>query len=217
MPDPRERLNDPEEALRAALDGLQAKLRTAMPGIIQSFNTTTMTCVIQPAIQAKVRTPDGTLNDVSLPLLLDCPVQFAGGGGFSGTFPIAKGDECLVILSDRCIDAWWQLSGVQVQAELRMHDLSDGFCIPGIRSKPRVISNISTNSAQLRSDDGSSFFEVGVGFLKLKSDNIYIEGVSKVNIGASGAGRQFTPTGENTFLDGTSGSHSAPTPPKIPE
>lgn len=151
---------DPIEWVSIALGGLQSKLWTALPGIIQSFDAGAMTCVVQPAIQALVRDEAGALASVDLPLLLDCPVQFPAGGGCTLTFPVAPGDECLVVFASRCIDSWWQSGGIQAQAELRMHDLSDGFALLGFRSQPRVIGAISGTAAQLRTDDGAAFVEV---------------------------------------------------------
>lgn len=146
--------------LVAAQRSAQSKLWTALPGIIQSFNAQAMTCVVQPAIQAFVTTDDGAQVLTTLPLLLDCPVQFPAGGGCTLTFPVKPNDECLVVFSSRCIDSWWQSGGIQAQAELRMHDLSDGFSLLGFRSQPRVISGVSVTAAQLRSDDGAAFVEV---------------------------------------------------------
>lgn len=156
-------MSDPIEWVSIALGGLQSKLWTALPGVIQSFDAVAMTCTVQPAIQALVRDESGSLTSVDLPLLLDCPVQFPAGGGCTLTFPVAAGDECLVVFSSRCIDAWWQSGGIQAQAELRMHDLSDGFALLGFRSQPRVITAISASAAQLRSDDGATFVEVAPG------------------------------------------------------
>lgn len=143
-----------------ALNGWQSKIQTALPGIIQSFDPQSMTCTVQPAINGQVRDESGALTGVELPLLVDCPVQFPAGGGCTLTFPVKTGDECLVVFSSRCIDAWWQSGGVQVQPELRMHDLSDGFVLLGFRSLPRVIGSISTTATQLRTDDGAAFVEV---------------------------------------------------------
>lgn len=161
--DRRELINDPEEALRAAFGSFQAGLWCALPGIIQSFNAVAMTVVVQPALRAKVRRPNGDIVSVVLPLLVDVPVVFQGGGGFTLTFPVAAGDECLVVFADRCIDAWWQSGGVQAPLEPRMHDLSDGFALVGVRSQPRVLPSVSTTTTQLRSDDGSTFVEVAGG------------------------------------------------------
>lgn len=156
----RERLNDQQVSLLMMLDGRQAEMWTAMPGIIESFDPAEMTASVQITIQAKVQDQNGAFSWDTLPLLIHCPVQFPAGGGFSLTFPVAQGDECLVVFASRCIDAWWQQGGVQVQAELRMHDLSDGFALLGFRSLPRIIAGISADSTQLRSDDGATFVEV---------------------------------------------------------
>lgn len=138
----------------------QTLIWTALPAIVQSFDSVAMTCEVQPSIQGKIPKEDGTIELVNLPLLLDCPVVFPRGGGCSLTFPIKKGDECLVVFSSRAIDLWWQNGGVQPPVEIRMHDLSDGFAIVGVYSQPNVIPNVSTNAVQLRSNDGAAFFEL---------------------------------------------------------
>lgn len=166
--DRRERVGDPEEIQRMIFAGLQSKLWTALPGIIESFDPSAMTCTVRPAISGARLTRGGTTVDVEIPLLLDCPVCFPGGGGVTLTFPIVNGDECLVVFSSRCIDSWWQLGGVRGQAELRMHDLSDGFVLPGVRSQPRKFS-VSTTTAQIRTDDGSAFVEINPSSHKIKA------------------------------------------------
>ena len=159
--DRRERMNDPEEALRAALDGKQANIWTALPGIIVSFDPEASTVTVQPAIQGSVQAPDGQRRSVNMPVLPDVPVVFPGGGGMTLTFPIQAGDECLVVFSSRCIDGWWQSGGVQKAMESRMHDLSDGFALVGVRSQPqRLNPAVSAGTTQLRSDDGQTFIEM---------------------------------------------------------
>lgn len=155
-----ERSADHEEALRIALDGHQAGIWTALPAIIQTFDPGKLTCTAQPAIKGLVRAKDGSTSWVSLPLLVDVPVCFPRGGGCTLTFPVSQGDEALIVFSSRCIDAWWQSGGIQVQAELRMHDLSDGFAIPGPFSQATKISGFSTTSTQLRSNDGTTYVEL---------------------------------------------------------
>lgn len=100
---------------------------------------------------------------ITMAPLVDVPVIFPSAGGFALTFPLLAGDEVLVMFSARCIDGWWQNSGVQPQAEFRMHDLSDGFAIPGPKSLPKVIPNISTDSVQLRTLDGTAYVEIAAG------------------------------------------------------
>lgn len=168
--DRRERFNDMPTALLAALQGWQSGMWTALPCIVQSFNAAAMTIVARSAIRGVVRNPQGSEYELEMPLLLDVPVIFPSGGGFTLTFPITEGDECLVVFASRCIDSWWQLSGVQGQAEFRMHDLSDGFAFVGPRSQPRAVSGISTTAVQLRTDTGETFVEVDNAHIRATPD-----------------------------------------------
>jgi hypothetical protein len=155
-----ERTNDLLVALQTALRGWQPGLWTALPAIVQSYNAEKLTVEAQPAIKAKALAQDGTYSDQNLPLCVDCPVQWPGGGGYLLTFPIAAGDEGILVFANRCIDSWWQSGGVQTQAELRMHDLSDGIFIPLIFSNGKVPQNVSTDAVQLRSNDGTVKIEI---------------------------------------------------------
>jgi hypothetical protein len=147
----------------AVIRGLRSEMWSALPGIVVSFNAEAQSCEVQPAIKAVIRDPLGAENWVDLPVLPDVPVVFPRAGGFALTFPIKPGDECLVVFSSRCIDAWWQSGGTQQQIEQRLHDLSDGFCIPGPTSQPRKLSNVSTSSVQLRDEDGGTSISIQPG------------------------------------------------------
>lgn len=171
--DPRERFNDTEEAFRTAVGGLLAGLWTALPCIVVNVNFAAMTVTLQPTIMAQQRNEVGATVNVKLPVLVDVPIVYQGGGGYVATFPIAAGDEALAIFASRCIDSWWQSGGIQTQAELRMHDLSDAFAIIGPRSQPHVITGINPAAAQLRKNDGSSFVEVNSQGVKVHADKVY--------------------------------------------
>lgn len=158
--DRRERWGDPEEALRMAMAAFAAQMWTALPGIVVSFDPSTCTAVIQPAIGGVQFGADGAASPTVLPVLSDVPVVFQRGGGCSLTFPVKEGDEALVIFSCRPIDAWFQSGGVQRPASARMHDLSDAFALVGATSAPNVPTGISSSAVQLRSDDGSAMVEL---------------------------------------------------------
>lgn len=163
-----ERQDSPELVLKAVADSLSTSLRVAMPGIIQSFDAGAVTATIQPAVKASVRQSDGSLSSVALPLLVDVPVVFPRGGGVTLTFPVAAGDECLVVFADRCIDYWWQNGGVQEPVDQRQHHLADAFALIGPQSQANKISGISTSTAQFRSDDGSTYLEINPATKKMK-------------------------------------------------
>lgn len=158
-----ERTPNQVEALRIALEGFSADLWTALPGIVKSYNPVQGTCRVQPSTQGRVRNPAGGESFVNLPLLVDVPVVYMGGGGFVATFDIQPGDEALVIFADRCIDSWWQSGGVQKPADSRMHNLSDGIALIGPRSLARSIPNVKAGVAQLRTLDGSTYYELAAG------------------------------------------------------
>ena len=174
-----ERNSSLDGTIQTALLSSRSELWTALPGIVQSFDASAVTAVVQPAIMGMNARADGSGKPVKLPLLLDCPVVFPRGGGCTLTFPVKAGDECLVVFSARCIDAWWQSGGIQLPMELRMHDLSDGFVMVGPMSQAKKIANISTSAVQLRSDDGVAFVEIDPG-----SKNIRLKTGSLVSIEA---------------------------------
>ena len=198
--DPRERFDDPVEAQRAAMDGRQAQIQTAMPGIIQSYNAEAQTCTVQPAIKGRVEYPDGSVKSVPLPLLVDVPVKFPSGGGFTLTFPVAPGDECLVIFASRCIDAWWQSGGVQEPLATRMHDLSDGFALVGPRSQTRKLPNVSTTNTQLRTDDGATYIEIQPGGkVRIDSEDLELHARNSYSWDIDGYGERITSLGGGHF------------------
>ncbi len=211
-------LNDPETAMRYALDGRQAMMWTAFPAIVTQVDFTKMTLQAQPAIKGEQENADGSVTSVLLPLLVDVPICFPSAGGFTLTLPVKPDDEVLIIIANRCIDAWWQNGGVQMPMEARMHDLSDGFAIPGPRSVPNVVTGISTTGAQLRNDAGTTYVEISAdGKIKLVTPSeVDITGNLKVTGTITATGEitaVTTPLHTHVHLSGTPGN---PTGAPIP-
>lgn len=185
---------------------MQARLWTALPGIVQRFDAAEMKVDVQPAINGRVRNPDGSSSSLQMPVLLDCPVLWQGGGGVTLTFPIQPGDECLIVIASRCIDAWWAQGGVQDPPEVRMHNLSDGFALVGVRSKPRAFTP-NTTKARLTSDDGSTYIE-----LDPSGQIVNVEAPGGINVN-SAAGINMTAQGGinlNGVTIDSSGNVSSP-------
>ena len=155
-----ERLDDPEESLRLAMESQQAQIWTALPGVVAAVNLAAQTLSVQPTVQGSVASPDGAKQLVNLPLLVDVPIVWPRAGGFALTFPITAGDEVLVVFASRCIDSWWQSGGIGAPAEARMHDLSDGFAILAPTSQPKKLSGVSSTNVQLRDEAGTTYVEI---------------------------------------------------------
>lgn len=170
-------LGSGNELLRNLGSNWQNTLRCACPGIIQSFNAQTQTCTVQLAIREEITNTDYSTSWVQLPLLTDVPILIPRAGGYSLTFPIKNGDECLVIFSDMCIDGWFGLGGIQNQPEKRRHDLSDAIAIVGLYSQPNVLENYSMDSMQLRSNSGSSYISFKENEIDIVSNSVKINGI----------------------------------------
>lgn len=164
-----------DQALLA--DGIINRLRVAMPGIVHSYNAEKQTCTVQPAIRETLRDDQGMVSQVALPLLLDVPVVFPRAGSWAITLPVQKGDECLVIFADACIDAWWQSGGVQNPAELRRHDLSDAIAILGPTSQPKKLANVAGDGIELRNLAGNVKIKLGAGGIDLQAPVVRINGI----------------------------------------
>lgn len=169
MPAPlQSQIGGEQQFMQAIMDGTSESMRVALPGTILSFDPDAVTCMVQPAIKGYERDAAGVQKSVSVSVLVDVPVVFPRGGGCTLTFPVRAGDECLLIFADRCIDFWWQSGGEQEPVSQRTHHLADAFAIVGPQSQAKKISGISTSATQLRSGDGSTFFELDPSTQKIK-------------------------------------------------
>lgn len=173
-----EMLGSKLELIQKIQDKLSNNLRVAIPGIIQAFDPVAQTVTVQPAIREHIMNEDLSTSWVDIPLLVDVPIVLPRAGGYVLTMPIQQGTECLVIFADMAIDGWFSYGGVQNQLEKRRHDLSDGFCLLGTWSQPNVITNYSTTSAQLRTDDGSSYISLSKSEIDIVAPSVKINGTS---------------------------------------
>lgn len=146
-------------------------LRVAIPCVVQSFDPVKQTVKVQPAIRERIN-QNLVPTDVDLPQLIDVPVLFPRAGSYALTFPIQVGDECLVVFTDMCFDAWYQNGKTaNVQADKRRHDLSDGIAIFGIWSQPRVLVNYNTTKVQLRNEAGTTYLELDTDAVNIVAGN----------------------------------------------
>ena len=145
----------PERAQHEELfDRLSLRLNTCLPGIIKSFDAATQTCTVTPAIMMSTY-EDGVQGAEQLPDIQQVPLffPFAVLGGFALTLPVQAGDTCLLIFSQRCIDNWHELGGVQPSESTiggRHHDLSDAFALCCAPSLIDVLGGYATDGIELR-------------------------------------------------------------------
>ena len=158
--------------INSAISSRLKDLHTCLPAIVESFDPVTQTLEIQPAIS---RIYSGG-KEVPLPKLINVPLVTLQTAQFSITMPVKAGDECLVIFSERSIDAFYKTGEVSPPNDLRFHDLSDGFAILGISSEPNVITNYDPDNVEIRNADAS------VAVTLKPTDEIIIKAPTKITL-----------------------------------
>lgn len=169
--------------IKQGVESRLKELHTSMPGIVESFDAENQLATIQPAIRRIFITRDGDkeiLVPSDLPILINVPVIFPRGGGFSLTFPVAKGDECLLVFCERSIDNWHETGKVKAPGAKRFHSLSDATAFVGISSLPNKVPNYDPSNVEIKKDDGSVS-------IKLK-DNSDLDIISEGNVNATVTG-----------------------------
>lgn len=146
----------PGEDLELLKEAVKQEINCARPGIIQAFNAADQTATVELAIRSIMNG-----KNVKQPVLTDVPVFFPGGKDYGITFPIEKGDECLVVFADCCIDAWFQNGGASIPISVRKHDLSDGFAFVGFRSRKNSLPNVSMRNVCTKQDVIDLIYPVG--------------------------------------------------------
>ena len=125
------------DALKTAISRQMLSCRTVTVGIADSEPKKNghVWCIdVLPAIQ-QIRDIDNERQYVDLPKLTNVPLILpcSNALGLSITMPIRRGDEVVLLISDRSLDNWQLDGGIQRPAEeteIRHHDLSDCLCIP---------------------------------------------------------------------------------------
>lgn len=97
------------------------------------------------------------------------------------TFPINKGDECLLLFADREIESWFINGNTNPVKHSRMHDETDCIAVFGLRSLPNMI--------QILEDARHIFFynseiQMQAGNINIKSPAVDVQADASVNINA---------------------------------
>jgi phage baseplate assembly protein gpV len=202
------RLDNEVEVLEKKFEKASERIRVASPGIIKSFDPVRQIVTVQIAIRERKSAAGQPYENKTIPILAEVPIYMPRAGNFVLTMPVTIGDECLVIFSDCCYDAWWESGAVSNQTDNRRHDLSDGFAIVGPWSQPNVISDYSTDSAVLRNLNNDSYVEV-------KDSDINIVTPTKITITAGSEVEVNAPTVDvnstSVTVDATSVIVTSPT------
>jgi Phage protein Gp138 N-terminal domain len=155
-----------EPDLKSLLDVLKTDILASTNchaiGTVQSFDSSVQT--VQATLVYK-KTVNGSLKNY--PILVDCPVVILSGGPSGLTFPVAQGDDCLVLFNDRDIDNWFIGATTGELSTQRNHAFSDAIVLVGLRSQVRSIEDYDMDRASLYNGDT----RVAVGASKVLIEN----------------------------------------------
>ena len=129
-------------------------LHVAIPGRVESYDSTKQRATVQPAIKRAHIDEAGNRVVEALPPIPDVPVVFPGGGGYRLTFPIQRGDGVLLVFSEASMDKWLAKGGVVDPVDDRRHDLTDAIAVPGLRSFATPLTDVPTDGISLGVDAG---------------------------------------------------------------
>lgn len=146
---------DKDTQMMAIINRIMSEMNTCIPGRIESFDDATQTATVIPAIQAKVTVGD-TVTYVDMPQIVNVPIvfPFAVTKGFALTLPVSAGDPCLLIFSQKAIDNWHMMGGIQPPEQdipgSRHHSLTDCLAIFAPVPLSDVLGAWNSNGIEIR-------------------------------------------------------------------
>jgi len=138
------------------------KIYTVLPGIVQEYDQSTKRARVLPAI--KRLNTDNSLN--SLPIVVDVPIIFPSGGGFTVTMPVSKDDAVLILFSQRGISNFKNSFKESSPTRESLLSLQDAIAIPGFGSLN--ITPSSSTGATIQTEDGNNALIVENGKVEIQ-------------------------------------------------
>lgn len=168
-----------------------ANTHTIVVAKVVAVGTTTID--VRPVIQ---RVVDGIAVD--LPVFPSVPPIFLSGGESYDAHPIAEGDYCLLLVSERCFDRWYGGADNVPPIEQRMHDYSDCFALVGV-SPAATAKTIPTTAIERKGNSTVTGNWVHAGNYTLTGNMIVIGNTDSTTYSVNG-----TPGWTGTFATGDS-------------
>lgn len=173
---------------------------TSIPGYVQSFDAETQQATVIPGVQ-RVDIEGNTYN---LPPIIKVPVMFAGGD-WCVEYQIDEGNEGLIIVSQRCVDAWKDQGGQAPNPIRRIHDMQDGLFIPGFRSQANKLSNFANDGIRIRDKEAENYVWLkGSGAIEMKCKDFTVDSDGDTQINTNNfdvASGSMTHNGTNVGYD----------------
>jgi hypothetical protein len=167
------------EALTAFRTSLSRSLRVAMPALVEAYTPATAMADVRP-VHRIIQTVGGEDVEIDPPLISRCPVVMPVCGPFFTSWPLAVGDEVLLVICDRELDTWLYSGETTTPRSHRAHQLTDAVVIPGLSSFANPVTGRSATDMVMG-------LQTGAGSLRVTPAGVATLDGSAVKLGASAA------------------------------
>jgi len=117
-----------ESLIQSAIQDWTLNLDICMPVQIDSFNSDELLAVVTPSFDTEFA--DGSI--IGAPKISGVPVCFPMTSNRAIIFPLEKGDQGVIVCSQRNLDTWKSGLAERELKDSNMFQLSNAFLIPGV-------------------------------------------------------------------------------------
>jgi len=126
------------DAIKLAIEESLANVHTTTIAKVVSVNAKTIN--VKPVFNRVIKKTGflgvfKTPQEIELPVFENVPIINFLGGSSSIQMPIAIGDYCVLMFTERCFDGWWKGRDNTTPPQYRMHDYSDGLALVGLHNE----------------------------------------------------------------------------------
>lgn len=159
------------QQIKSLTEEMISRVHTAVPGRIENIDYETGTADVKPLALMMLSEDDE--DYIQYPLITDVPIMFPQGAGqnVSITYPVKKGDYCLLVFAEQSLDLWRY--GTETESDLTF-DLTNAICIPGLFQK-------APDDLKEANSDNSLIFRNGDTYLKINEKTVEIIGDLEVS------------------------------------
>ena len=187
------------------------RIRTTTIGTIEKYDAATQMATVKLACNQVTDTLDQNFLSLEPGTLIEVPVEFHRCGNFVITFPVQKGDDCVVTFFEQGISHWLYedrrkykvTNGRPEAAATRKFDSSDAICRIVVGNMAHTIGGFNTDGLEIRNMAGGQKITLhSNGDITLTtSANISMNAGGDVTISAGGA---FKASGQIATVSGSS-------------
>lgn len=144
------------ETIRRVLEAFQSEIRTALPGIVDSYDAATQTADVVPGLTNPILASDEDQDDLRerFPTLVAVPVVWPRSSNFYMHAPLSRGDGVLLVFNELDPGAWRSTGDVADPGHSSRHGMYGAVAIPGFVPRAAALSDADGTHPRIGIDGG---------------------------------------------------------------